>query len=371
LSCNEGGDEFRGGIADTKNMIAFVSTNDIFVVKADGTELTKVVQGSFPAWSPDGTRLAYISSDGGLWIVDLASGDRTQLTQPDTNTFEAHPWWSPDGERLAFQSASLGYDESDIMDVENVQVVNADGTNQAGLTHNETSFVTYQPWGWSPDGASILVYSDADACCDIYTLGPDTEVLTPLSRQSDDSVLYRRIDPAWSPGGSLIAFRGVDGGRQEIGIMNPDGTAERAVYELHRDSARPPESLFPTVSLPQWSPDGEVIAFVLEWFTDEFVVGVPTESTGEIYSVRRDGTGAKNLTNDPARDGPTLGHERRGFSWSPDGTRIVFVSNRDGTDDLYVMNADGSGVRQLTYGNSVECCGFGWLMDSPVWSPSK
>jgi Tol biopolymer transport system component len=49
----------------------------------------------------------------------------------------------------------------------------------------------------------------------------------------------------------------------------------------------------------------------------------------------------------------------------------VFVSNRDGTDDLYVMNADGSGVRQLTYGNSVECCGFGWLMDSPVWSPSK
>ncbi len=63
-----------------------------------------------------------------------------------------------------------------------------------------------------------------------------------------------------------------------------------------------------------------------------------TKRSQEIF-LNADGTGQVNLTNNPASDGlPT---------WSPDGSRIAFVSDRDGNDEIYVMNADGTGPVNL------------------------
>ena len=73
------------------------------------------------------------------------------------------------------------------------------------------------------------------------------------------------------------------------------------------------------------SPDGSRIAF----------------SNLEIWVINANGTGPVNLTNNPAYDAIP--------SWSPDGKRIAFVSNRHGNDEIYVMNADGSNVQRLTY----------------------
>ena len=75
----------------------------------------------------------------------------------------------------------------------------------------------------------------------------------------------------------------------------------------------------------------------------------------EIYIVNADGSGLKNLTNDPTV--PDYDPD-----WSPDGSEIVFVSERDGSLDVYVMDADGSNVRRLTHGDQA-----GTL--SPKWSP--
>ena len=64
------------------------------------------------------------------------------------------------------------------------------------------------------------------------------------------------------------------------------------------------------------------------------------DGNAEIYVMNADGSGLKNLTNNPAPDYDAC--------WSPDGQRIVFVSDRDGNGEVYVMNADGSGQKNLT-----------------------
>jgi len=66
-----------------------------------------------------------------------------------------------------------------------------------------------------------------------------------------------------------------------------------------------------------------------------------------------DSGGVTRLTNDPAAE--------RFPSWSPDGKKIAFFSNRDGNGDIYIMNADGSGVTRLT--DPLDRCAM------PAWSP--
>ena len=78
-----------------------------------------------------------------------------------------------------------------------------------------------------------------------------------------------------------------------------------------------------------WSPDGTRIAFTSA-----------RDGNFEIYVIDADGTNAKRLTKNPARD--------RWPDWSSAGTKIAFMFNRDGNDDMYIMNADGSSQTNLT-----------------------
>jgi Tol biopolymer transport system component len=84
---------------------------------------------------------------------------------------------------------------------------------------------------------------------------------------------------------------------------------------------------------PAWSPDGTRLAFVS---LRDFNV--------EIYVANADGSGETRLTDDPALN--------RGPAWSPDATRIAFESFREGKSEVYVVNADGSGLTPLTNGSS-------------------
>src|SRR6185436_7008367 len=87
---------------------------------------------------------------------------------------------------------------------------------------------------------------------------------------------------------------------------------------------------------PEWSPDGTKIVF-MSWRDS-----TPGNPNTEIYVMNADGSNQTNVTNDPSRD--------LNPSFSPDGSRIVFSSDRHAAVnwDLYVMNADGSGPVRLT-----------------------
>jgi Tol biopolymer transport system component len=90
-----------------------------------------------------------------------------------------------------------------------------------------------------------------------------------------------------------------------------------------------------------WSPDGRRIAFVSD-----------RDGNDEVYVINTDGSGRRNLTRNPARDGHPV--------WSPDGQKIGFVSSRGGNRDIYVMNADGSRQRNLTRGVHQQAFGIAW-----------
>lgn len=186
--------------------------------------------------------------------------------------------------------------------------------------------------GFSPDGTRI-----AFVCDGLCLMNPDGSGRTQI--QNGNSGLIYFASPDWSPDGNKIAFyaaRVDDRNNSDVYVVNADGTGlARLTTDPAADTA------------PRWSPDGRKIAF--STIRDP----VPNEVNFEIYVMNADGSNQTRVTNNTKFDfGP---------AWSPDGTRIAFTSRRDDNFEIYLMNADGSNQTRLT--NNPE-------QDSdPEWSP--
>jgi len=199
-------------------LIAFASdrdgNNEIYIMDADGTDqarlTTNAASDSDPSWSPDGTRIAFISSrdhfTAEIYVMDADGTDPTRLTTNTATDFQ--PSWSPDGTRIAFTSARDGNSE--------IYVMHADGTNQTRLTTNTAN--DGDP-SWSPDGASIAFASNRDGNSEIYVMDADGSGQTRLTTNTAVD-----FGPAWSPDGSRIAFTSQRDGNFEIYAMNVDGS---------------------------------------------------------------------------------------------------------------------------------------------------
>ncbi len=127
---------------------------DIFVMNADGTNQTNLTNSSdtydyTPTWSPDGTKLAFISEpleyyDSEIFVMDADGSNLFALTDDEGQAYKAT--WSPDGSKIAYLRNVNG-------DVD-IYVVNADGTNPTRLT--PTSAIYDKPV-WSPDGTQVNI----------------------------------------------------------------------------------------------------------------------------------------------------------------------------------------------------------------------
>ncbi|MFC1716170.1 TolB family protein [Candidatus Poribacteria bacterium] len=160
----------------------------------------------------------------------------------------------------------------------------------------------------------------------VWAQAPAREDTPPKTSISSENKLYRQ---------SKIVFISSRDGNPEIHIMNADGSEQKNLS-------------YPAGGLvPVWSLDGSKIVF-------ERVAS--NRRHLEIYVMNAEGNEQKNLTNNPAYD--------QYPSWSPDGKKIAFASDRDGTNGIYVMNAEGQDIRRLTYSD------IGSFVSSfPSWSP--
>ena len=108
-----------------------------------------------------------------------------------------------------------------------------------------------------------------------------------------------------------------------------DGDAEIYVMEADGENVKQLTDVPGWDDYPSWSPDGSRMVFTSDRDGDE-----------DIYVMDVDGRNVRQLTDDPSIDFDA--------SWSPDGTKVVFTSDRDGEPALYLMDGDGGNVRQLT-----------------------
>ncbi|HET6792514.1 MAG TPA: hypothetical protein VFI35_13150, partial [Actinomycetota bacterium] len=222
----------------------------LFTMRADGSharQLTDSATGDrAPAVSPDGITVAFVHELEDLTPViasiPIDGGTVTRLT--DKRLFvSGPPAWSPDGSRIAF-AAHDG-------DGQRLFVMNADGSDVRPITDPDRFWVTGA--AWSPDGTRIgftgSIFDDKGetASSDIFTVRPDGRDLVNVTRTpaaKDDE-----IGPTWSPDGSRIAFNETSGKGMVLVVHNlADGT-ERTITKGHVDDG------------PAWSPDGSLIAF--------------------------------------------------------------------------------------------------------------
>jgi TolB protein len=157
-----------------------------------------------PRWSPDGRRIAWVSTRDGNQDIYTAAADGTGVHRLTNDVaLDNNPSWSPDGKRIAFASARSGNFEIHVMD--------ADGGHLRRLTNHPA----LDCWpAWSPDGRRIAFTSNRDGNNEIYLMNADGTGLRNLTRHpAQDNYA------AWSPDGRRIAF-----------ISNRDGGHD--VYEM-------------------------------------------------------------------------------------------------------------------------------------------
>lgn len=318
--------------------IVFRSARDnggIFVMGSTGESVRRLTDGGFhPSWSPDGKQIVYATvgftdplrrarNTSTLVALSLDTGDKRPL---ETGGDAVQPRWSPHGHRIAYWGLRPDRSNRDIW------TIAAGGGDVVEVTSEPS--VDWSPV-WAPDGESLYFVSDRGGTMNLWrvaidertgrTAGPPQPLTTPTEWVSGISI---------SGDGRQIAFATEDRRSSLWSVdFDPERGAPASVPRAILEGSR-------LISAHHMSPDGQSIVFATGGLRED------------LFLIRTDGTGYRQLTDDAFRD--------RVPQWSPDGRRIAFYSNRSGSGyRLWSIHPDGSGLERLSDATLL----------FPCWSP--
>ena len=294
-----------------------------------------------PAWSPDGSRVAYwgievSTGQADIWTIAVADGEAVQVT--DDAATDWSPAWSPDGQYLYFAS-----DRSGSMDLWRTRIDQESGQVR-GLPEPVTSAGTV--WSTHPsfarDVPGRLVYVESRRQTKIRgvplnasrgTAGEDVATVIASARNA--------LMPEPSPDGQWVAFATGQGQQEDIHVVRTDGSELR---QLTNDVAGD--------RLPRWSPNGRLITFVSNRTGSE-----------QIWSIRPDGSDLRQVTAAGGRQ-VTLA------TWSPNGAQLCLNTSGDLAADLNFLIDPTDAPDQQTLGGIPPMIG-GAAFEAHSWSPDS
>ncbi len=294
------------------------------VVVATPTPGAAPVNPAEPAITPtpigSGGTLAFSMRNKGnndIYLISQNTGNLLRLTFDPGE--DRDPAWSPDGKRLAFASRRAGNWDLYMMDMTTGTVLRLTRTPhfEAGPT-------------WSPDGLWLAYESYVDGSLDIYIRNVENG---QTIRLTDDPA--PNYSPAWSPDGRHIAFTSYRDFNKDIYVIFlDDGSILNVTNTPHQDE-----------DYPTWSPDGVYLTYS---------AGVPGDETIWMLPFDKDAVATGELR-------PMLFGVGREPAWSPDGTAMSFIFQRQLTSYLIAANTRGWGLAQEGYSTT------DWI-GSPAWT---
>jgi Tol biopolymer transport system component len=251
--------------------------------------------------------IVFASDRDGDFEIFRMRADGKGLRKLTANRVEdSCPKWSPDGRRIVFtRLRAYGAD---------LWVMRGDGSRERRLLRSPRYGYDSCP-AWSPDGRRLVFSRNGDWGTDLWLVRADGSGLRRLTTDQDSA------RASWSSTG-LIAFGNGNSTGTNIWTMRPDGSHRRQVTQGADDRD------------PHWAPSGKRLVF-MGHEPDDWI-------DYELFSVARDGSGLRKLTETPRWDLEP--------AWSPNGRWIVYVySAREGNLDLHLIRPDGSGKKRITF----------------------